>query len=104
MTARRRTIKRRSMRGIAQSVSRKSLRWPEGTVLNFKNSVSFKYRDYEVIIQTSKSGQLCDIQPRLGTIYSDFQGVQLFSVSGSSVGFKLTEALKTEIDKLMVAE
>ena len=42
---------------------------------SFKKIIEIKFsNETVVVVRTDKNGQLCDIQPRLGTIHTDYQG------------------------------
>ena len=105
MTARRKTIKRRSMKGIAQSVTKKSLRWQGSHIRDFKKVVTFKYDDIDVFLKTDKNGQLCDIQPRFGNIHSNYQGRPLDNIDamelGTEIGAVIENLSKEQISALI---
>ncbi len=89
MTARRRTNKRKSMKGITQSVSKKSLRLQGSHIRDFRKVVTFKYDGIDVFLRTDKNGQLCDIQPRFGNIHSNYQGRPLDNIDAVELGTEI---------------
>lgn len=106
MTARRRTIKRKSMKGITQSVSKKSLRWKGSHLVDFKEVISFNCKGIEIFLKTDKNGQLCDIQPRLGNIHSTYQGRPIGCIDaatelGNEIGIIISSLSKEQLSALI---
>lgn len=84
MTARRRTIRRRSMK--TQSVSKKSLRWQGSHIRDFREIATFNCKGIEIFLKADKNGQLCDIQPRFGNIHSTYQGRPIDCINATELG------------------
>lgn len=95
MTARRRTIRRRSMKGIAQSVSKKSLRWQGSHIIDFREIITFDCKDIEIFLKVDKNGQLCDIQPRFGNIHSTYQGRPLNNIDAVELGTEIGTVIES---------
>lgn len=96
MTARRKTIKRKSMKGIAQYVSKDQLKRPCAEIVNFKAVIHYENFGLHFQIRADKNGQLCDIQPRIGNIHTTLQGRPVDLISYK----ELFNAIKTELLKL----
>lgn len=47
---------------------------PKPKMKNFKESVVINVKGVCIILRTDKNGQICDIQPRLGYLHSNYQG------------------------------
>lgn len=100
MTARRRTNKRKSMKGKAQYISKEQLRWPGADVIDFRAIIHYENFGLHFQIRSDKNGQLCDFQPRIGNIHSTLQGRPVDLISNE----ELFNTIKAELLKLNDAQ
>lgn len=96
MTARRRTNKRKSMKGKAQHISKEQLRWRGADVIDFRDILHYEIFGIHFKIREDKNGQLCDIQPRIGYLHSTLQGRPVDLIGNG----ELNNTIKAELQKL----